>query len=737
VTDTKKPLICCVDDVPDNLDILETLLKSRGYRTVKASEGQQALEIIKNTKPDLILLDVKMPKMDGYEACSRLQSDQELSYIPVIFLTALAEGQDRAKALALGAADYLTKPIQKKQLFETIEKHTKTHDRWKELRQTQPTKAPEIQLSDFLDFKTALKKRLNLSAEQQKILSSLIPQQLYNQTIHLGLSSTQVAKLAAQFLELPYLSYVNPLDVSLGVLPQPFCKANLIIAIKKSGKQAFVCSNPFNMELINLLERWKGRAQDTEILVTEPENILTLFQDAPEASVPAESEPEADLNELLSEWNLETQEAEQSEEPTEKSGPIIMLANQIIEQAYEMRASDIHIEPQEKEIVIRYRIDGALRTVNRLPQKGLSRPLVSRLKIMSQMDIGERRMPQDGRIVFKNFSNKGSNFDLRVATAPMNFGEKVVLRILDKRKSVLPLSDLGFTPRNLDIYKKNILTPYGMILHVGPTGSGKSMTLYSALNEVKRPDLNIQTIEDPIEYTLPGINQLEVNQVINLTFQRALRSYLRQDPDIILVGEIRDSETAEISVSAALTGHLLLSTLHTNDASASLVRLIDMGIEPFMVSSSIVLVCAQRLLRRLCSKCKEPFEPNDSEKELIGLPPDAKITLYRAKGCEACNDIGYTGRIGIHEMLVPNEALRKLINREGTPSEELQRQAVEDCGMTTLYWDAMEKVRAGICSIEEVLSNVRKDEFDSRPDWMLEELGLSRQGPMTREKKAS
>jgi type IV pilus assembly protein PilB len=265
-----------------------------------------------------------------------------------------------------------------------------------------------------------------------------------------------------------------------------------------------------------------------------------------------------------------------------------------------------------------------------------------------------------------------------------------------------------------------------MILHVGPTGSGKSMSLYSALNEIRRPDINIQTAEDPIEYTLPGINQLQVNREIGLTFSRALRSYLRQDPDIILVGEIRDRETADVAVEAALTGHLLLSTLHTNDAASTLVRLIEMGIEPFMVSSSIVVLCAQRLLRRLCTACKQPYAPSADERRLVGVEPSTNVTLHKAVGCDVCNGLGFKGRIATHEVLVPNDRLRKAITTRGMTAEALKRQAVEQCGMTTLWWDTMEKVRAGVCALDDVLTEIRRDEFDARPDWMFDELGLAR-----------
>jgi type IV pilus assembly protein PilB len=347
--------------------------------------------------------------------------------------------------------------------------------------------------------------------------------------------------------------------------------------------------------------------------------------------------------------------------------------------------------------------------------------MVARLKIMANLDISEHRLPQDGRIVFKQYSKSGADFDLRVAIAPMNYGEKAVMRILDKQKSVLPLADLGFSPRNLELYRDKIAAPYGMVLHVGPTGSGKSMTLYAALNEIKNPSINIHTAEDPIEYTLPGINQLQTHKDIGLTFARALRSFLRLDPDVILVGEIRDKETADIAIEASLTGHLLLSTLHTNDAPSTVTRFVEMGVEPYMLSSSVLVICAQRLLRRLCKHCKEPYTPDALQRQFVGAPEGLPLTLHRPKGCDKCTGSGYKGRVGIHEVLAPDDSFRVAVNEKGVTSEQLKRVAVQQLGMTTLFWDAMEKVRQGICSLPDAMANVRQDEFDSRPKWMLEE----------------
>jgi type IV pilus assembly protein PilB len=393
---------------------------------------------------------------------------------------------------------------------------------------------------------------------------------------------------------------------------------------------------------------------------------------------------------------------------SEDSAPIIQLANRIVEDAYICGASDIHIEPMEKDLLIRYRIDGLCQEKLRLP-KQVSNALVTRLKIMCNLDISERRLPQDGRIVFKKFTKKNIDIDLRVATGPMNYGEKVVMRILDKQKSTLPLTALGFSEENLARYRECIRQPYGMILHCGPTGSGKSMTLYSALAEVNTPDVNIQTAEDPIEYTLPGLNQMQMNRQIGLTFARALRCYLRMDPDVILVGEIRDEETAGIASEAALTGHLLVSTLHTNDAPSTVTRLSEMGIEPFNISASLVCVCAQRLLRRVCKNCKLPYEPEGREKAIIEKAIGWSGQIYKAnpQGCPVCNGNGYKGRVGIHELMVNNEQLTEAINKE-LEVAELKRVAMRT-GMKTLHQDSMLKVKMGLTTIEEALANVSTD----------------------------
>jgi type IV pilus assembly protein PilB len=393
---------------------------------------------------------------------------------------------------------------------------------------------------------------------------------------------------------------------------------------------------------------------------------------------------------------------------SEESGPIIQLANRIIEDAYFGGASDVHIEPQEKEIVVRNRIDGLCQEKLRLPKK-VGPALVARLKIMCNLDISERRLPQDGRIIFKQFTRKGLDLDLRVSTAPLNHGEGVVMRILDKQKSTLPLSALGFSEENLAKYRECIRQPYGMILHCGPTGSGKSMTLYSAMNEINSPEVVIRTAEDPIEYTLPGLNQMQMHRQIGLTFASALRSFLRQDPDIILVGEIRDKETAGIAVEAALTGHLLISTLHTNDAPTTISRLTEMGVETFMISSSLLCVCAQRLMRRVCKQCRVPHQPEGREKAVLEKAIGWSGQIYRPhpRGCPKCNNSGYRGRVGIHELMMTTEELMEAINKEADAAE-LKKIAMRN-GMKTLHQDSLLKVKEGLSTLEEAIATVPPD----------------------------
>ncbi len=382
--------------------------------------------------------------------------------------------------------------------------------------------------------------------------------------------------------------------------------------------------------------------------------------------------------------------------------PIVRFVNLVITQAIQDRASDIHIEPAEKDLRIRYRIDGVLhemQTANKSIQNGV----ISRLKIMADMDIAERRKPQDGRL---SVNHQGRKIDLRVAALPTVWGEKIVMRILDNSTATMDLEDLGIRPENYAIYETSFRKPYGMILVTGPTGSGKSTTLYATLNQVSRPEVNVITVEDPVEYRIPGINQVQVNVKAGLTFAAALRSILRADPDIVLLGEIRDGETAQIAIEAALTGHLVLSTLHTNDAPSAITRLIEMDIEPFLVGSAIDCVVAQRLARRLCKKCREEYEATPAEVLRFNPGHTGPLpTLFKAAGCSSCSNTGYRGRLALHEIMPVTEELERLAVARAS-SAEIARVAQEH-GMQTLIQDGWAKVLDGHTTVEELLRVVK------------------------------
>ncbi|MDR0432450.1 MAG: Flp pilus assembly complex ATPase component TadA [Bifidobacteriaceae bacterium] len=397
----------------------------------------------------------------------------------------------------------------------------------------------------------------------------------------------------------------------------------------------------------------------------------------------------------------DVEQASATVEVISEDSPVVRYVNLLVSQAISDGASDIHLEPTEHELRVRYRIDGVLHEAQAAP-KSVQSQVLSRVKILSEMDIAERRKPQDGRL---SVNENGKSVDLRVATLPTVWGEKVVMRVLDTQGLRLDLKDLSFSPTNLNVYENSFRKPYGMILVTGPTGSGKSTTLYATLNAIARPEINIITIEDPVEYRMPGINQVQVNPKAGLTFATALRSILRSDPDVVLIGEVRDRETAQIAIEAALTGHMVLSTLHTNDAPSAVTRLTEMGIEPYLVGSAVDCVVAQRLVRRLCQRCRAAYAPTEAELTTMGLAGADQVklpeVLYGATGCAACAHTGYRGRLALHEVMPVTKEIEHLAVAHASGAE-VARMAIET-GMTTLKTDGWNKVIQGMTSIEEVL----------------------------------
>lgn len=489
-------------------------------------------------------------------------------------------------------------------------------------------------------------------------------------------------------------------------IPPDIARKFRVFPYKRKGKMLIVATtDPTNVELIDNLAFLTGYRISLAI-TTEKKLTQLINKYYGEESKAAEALKEAEKEE-----GSEAEVVEEKEDATEaelqiaKDAPVVKYVNALLVDAVRQHASDIHIEPFEKYIRVRFRIDGSLHELPRPPLRW-KHGIVARVKILAKLDISERRLPQDGHIKLKmKEAGKERVIDFRVSTLPVKHGEKVVLRILDKSNLTLDLEKLGFEKESLERFMYAISRPYGIVLVTGPTGSGKTTTLYSALSILNKPDVNIMTAEDPVEYDFPGLNQVQIREEIGLTFAAALRSFLRQDPDIIMVGEIRDEETASIAVKAALTGHLVLSTLHTNDAPSTITRMIDMGIPPYLVADSLVLIQAQRLVRRLCPQCKKPYTPSQEELRAIGLEPqdiEGKTVYKKGDGCEICRGSGYKGREGIYEVMLITPEIRELILNK-RPIAEIREKAREQ-GMLTLREAAMLKFLRGITSIEEVIA---------------------------------
>ena len=455
-------------------------------------------------------------------------------------------------------------------------------------------------------------------------------------------------------LGIPHVNLFRyPFDPKLfNIVSKEFAKRNLLVPLKAEGDRLFVAmSDPMDYLAVDDLRLSTGFYIETAI--ASKDDILRTISKYYEDDV---------LEDFFIAKPEET--AEQQDELTDLDAPIVRLVNQLLSSALTQKASDIHIDPQEQQVVIRFRVDGMLKTERYLP-KHMQAMLTARIKIMSSLDITEHRVPQDGRI---KATIDFRPIDLRVSTLPTVYGEKIVMRILDLSSSLNDLTKLGFSEVNLERFMQEIDRPNGIVLISGPTGSGKSSTLYAALNKLNQEEVNIITVEDPVEYQLEGINQIQVNPTVGLTFANGLRSILRQDPDIVMVGEIRDRETVEIAIRASLTGHLVLSTIHTNDSIASITRLIDMGVEPFLLTASVNAIIAQRLIRRVCRDCGREMPASSREKEIFAKRGKEIETIVRGPGCASCNMTGYRGRVAIHEVLIINDEMREVINNHGTPA---------------------------------------------------------------------
>ena len=513
----------------------------------------------------------------------------------------------------------------------------------------------------------------------------------------------------AEQLGLPLADKIDPATVPdelITPVPINFAKQFRLLPVRRrdDGAVIVVCADPMVLGALDDLATLIGGPLILHLASAETIiDAINRCYDRGTAHAAAAMEEMSDEN-----LSVFAQDFEETADllDADDEAPIIRLVNSLISQAVKEHASDIHIEPSEKEMVVRFRIDGVLYEKIR-PPKRLQASILSRVKIQAGLNIAEKRLPQDGRIRIRI---AGRDIDIRVATAPTSYGERITMRLLDRSNILLDLTDLGFAPQNLKTMDGLIHKSHGIILVTGPTGSGKTTSLYAFLSVINKPDLNILTIEDPVEYQLTGVSQTQVNPKINLTFASGLRSFLRHDPDVVMVGEIRDVETAEIAIQAALTGHLVLSTLHTNDAPGAITRLVDMGVEPFLVASSVVGIMAQRLIRTLCTDCREPYQASPEEMRELGLHPEqfaTPPTFWRGVGCASCLNTGYRGRTGIHEVLLPTEEIRHLI-LTNVDSGTIKKKAMAQ-GMRTLREDGARRVMAGETTSAEVLRVTAED----------------------------
>ncbi len=518
-------------------------------------------------------------------------------------------------------------------------------------------------------------------------------------------SDNQIASALAQAYGVPY-AQVGPKICDpkvLDILPRDFLEEHIVLPLfKVHDVLTMAVSEPTNVFLIDEIERISGCK--VQIVCSTTKDIKATLQTyLPAANVFV-------IDEIIDEEGLEdftlieniTQDITNLEEMAGQS-PVVKLVNYLLYNAVRENASDIHVEPDDKKLRVRYRVDGRLYE-KMCPPHQMHSAIVSRIKIMAELDIAQRRLPQDGGI---HVLVEGRPIDLRVSVMPGNFGEKVVIRVIDPQKVLFNLESLGFTLENMRLFREVVQLPNGIVLVTGPTGSGKNTTLYAALSELNNDEVNICTVEDPVECNIIGINQFQVNQAAGFEFSTALRSLLRQDPDIIMVGEIRDQATASIAVQAALTGHLVLSTLHTNDAPGAVTRLLDLGVAPYLVSASLIAVLAQRLVRKVCPNCKSEYDPPAAFKKIVEKTIGEIPIFYRGVGCKKCRNTGFAGRIAIHELFVPNEEIMEMVN-DRVSLKKLRAKALQN-GMVSLQADGIEKVRAGIISIEEVLRTTQAE----------------------------
>lgn len=698
-----KPLIMCVDDDEVTLKLLERLIANAGWDVITAGNGRDALEKVKKARPDVVLLDIMMPEMDGYEVCSRLQENNETSYIPVIFVTALGEEQDKAKAFSVGGADYLVKPIQKDALLEKIRIHLKTDIRWKELKEAAETWYEKIQPAEFVQFREFLSGKLALDAEKKYRLYGAPPSRTYSIASDMGIDEESIARHIAEFLRLPYISCVNPDDIKLGVLPAAYCRSNHVVPVSdEKGKIAFILSNPFDWDLIDSLMKFSGLDKASDLKIAPPGGIDALF----DAGKPAQVTGISTIRERPRAPEEFSEKAAKLTEAETRKAPIVEISNKILDTAVRERASDIHIEPKEFDTVIRFRVDGDLKDILTV-EKETGVKIISRYKAIGGLDLAEKRKPQDGAFAAEV---DGRTFNFRMSTTSTPNGESLVVRMLEPYAKPKDLTELGMTEKQVNTLTACANRKAGMILVVGGTGSGKTTTIYSLLSKIDCETRSLMSVEDPVEYRIPLANQQQVNEKRGVTFEALLKASVRQDPDILYMGEVRDEYSAKMSVNFASTGHLTVTTLHTSNATTAIFRLERLGIDRGIMADTILAIVAQRLLKKLCPHCKKSVPISKEEIEMLSpFTDDIPNMVAHPAGCPECNN-GYHGREGVYEVLLFDPEIAEKV-RSGVSIAEI-RGFCRQRGDYLIADHAIEKMRNFLFAPEDIYKTVLADEID-------------------------
>lgn len=693
-------VILCIDDDRDVRNLLEKILTGAGHTVTTAGDGRQGLIEASNRRPDLILLDVMMPEIDGFAVCSQLQADQVTAYIPVIFLTALDSEEDRAKAFAVGAADYLAKPVQKEILLAKVEEQLKTRLHWKELKKRVVLVDGTVPSMNFFQFKQSLIDRIELSQELKDRLAGTAPLDIYKICEPMGIPQRQMTVWMADFLSFPLLSPINPANLLLGIIPASFARENHVVAMgnEKSGK-SFILSNPFDWMLLDTLKNFFGMQRDTLLNLAEPHHIEALFEQPIEQLVKMSVIRGGKPSEIPAEpaENISSQDVEK--------GPVVAIANNILASAVYERASDIHIEPKADQTMIRFRIDGDMRDIYSLKSTtGIM--LISRLKAIAGLDITEKRRPQDGAV---EAVITGRTFKLRLATTSTPSGESLIIRLLEPEIKATELQSLGMTDDQVRIIMDSTNRHQGLLLIVGPTGSGKTTTIYSLLSHIDCRTRSLISVEDPVEYRIPFANQQQVNEKGGVTFDALLKSSVRQDPDILFIGEVRDNYSAKVAMDFASTGHLTISTLHTSNATTAIFRLERLGINRGMMADSLLGIVAQRLMKKLCPHCKVVKPISDQEREQL-RPFMAEIPSETAHpvGCPQCSQTGYFGREAVYEIIRFDPDVVDMV-RSGEPIAGI-RSFIQQRGDYLISNHAAEKIRTLTIALKDVHEKIFLEE---------------------------